>query len=245
MVHMHGYRQNILTHISKIKKYIKTYIEICRKLHICNVITQEISINFINVCHPGGRNDTFCQSLKVKKWAQLSTRANASHVQKPNSSQQKDMKNIRAEKKNGLAKKCNCFCFTLCYLGMASVRVRILHENEGNCSVSTTKKGKCVQGINTQSPSPQTNVVQKGPSYQQYHMYPEENTNLRQSQIQLCTWKIFHSTHHILTRFMIGSHSTHDAKRNYSNHTQRSPYSVPVPTTLEHTKFLRTLKAVS
>lgn len=96
----------------KFKKYIKTYIEICRKLHICSVITQEISINFINVCHPGGRNDTFCPSLKVKKWAQLSTRANASHVQKPNSSQQKDMKNIRAEKK-WLSKEKQLFLFYL------------------------------------------------------------------------------------------------------------------------------------
>lgn len=45
------------------------------------------------------------------------------------------------------------------------VRMVWLYENEGGCLDSTTEKGKCGQGINTQSPSPQANVVQKGPSY--------------------------------------------------------------------------------
>lgn len=152
MVHMHGYRQNILTHISKIKKYIKTYIEIYRKLHICDVITQEISINFINVCHPGGRNDTFCQSLKVKKWAQLSTRANASHVQKPNSSQHKDMKNIRAEKK--MAQQGNAIVSALPY---AIQGWSLLWYEWCGCmrmKVSTTKKRQVWSGNKHSKPIP-------------------------------------------------------------------------------------------
>lgn len=113
-----------------------------------------------------------------------------------------------------------------------------LYENEGGCLDSTTEKGKCGQGINTQSPSPQANVVQKVP-----HVPEENHKPETESQIHLCTWKMFHLTHHILTQVMIGSHSTHDAKRNYSNH--KISMFCTVPTTLERTKFLLTLKAVS
>ena len=58
------------------------------------------------------KNDALCQRSEIMMWVKLSTRANASHVQKPNSSRQKDMKNIRAEKK-WLSKEKQLFLFYL------------------------------------------------------------------------------------------------------------------------------------
>lgn len=154
---------------------------------------------------------------------------------------------ISGQKKNGLAKKSNCFCFTLCGLGMESVMVRMvwLHENEGGCSVSTIEKGKCSQGINTQSPSPQANVVQKGPhTSSSTTCTRKKTTNLGQSlKYIFVLGKFFIQP----TTFWHESWQSHTQPMMQNAITLTTKISIfcTVPTTLERTKFLLTLKAVS